>query len=151
MSIGFALAYGVSRVPNFAHGALYILTGYLTWIFLNRLGIPYAVAIIFSLTASALIGAALYRFILIRVRGMPISEIIASFGVGMAILELLRWAGLRGTTYMLPPFIDGTVTMAGVSVDLQRIIIAVSGVAVVAFLWFFTHYTKTGLALRSIA
>lgn len=151
MSIGFALAYGVSRVPNFAHGALYILTGYLTWIFLNRLGIPYAVAIIFSLTASALIGAALYRFILIRVRGMPISEIIASFGVGMAILELLRWVGLRGTTYMLPPFIDGTVTMAGVSVDLQRIIIAVSGIAVVAFLWFFTHYTKTGLALRSIA
>lgn len=151
MSIGFALAYGVSRVPNFAHGALYILTGYLTWIFLNRLGIPYAVAIIFSLTASALIGAALYRFILIRVRGMPISEIIASFGVGMAILELLRWAGLRGTTYMLPPFINGTVTMSGVSVDLQRIIIAVSGIAVVAFLWFFTHYTKTGLALRSIA
>jgi len=151
MSIGFALAYGVSRVPNFAHGALYILTGYLTWIFLNRLGIPYAVAIIFSLIASALTGAALYRFILIRVRGMPISEIIASFGVGMAILELLRWVGLRGTTYMLPPFIDGTVTMAGVSVDLQRIIIAVTGIAVVAFLWFFTHYTKTGLALRSIA
>lgn len=151
MSIGFALAYGVSRVPNFAHGALYILTGYLAWLFLNRMGLPYFLAILLSLAAAALIGAALYRFILIRVRGMPISEIIASFGIGMAILETLRWAGLRGTTFMLPPFVNGTVNIGGVPVDWQRIIIALAGVAVVALLWAFTHYTRMGLALRSIA
>lgn len=151
MSIGFALAYGVSRIPNFAHGALYILTGYVAWLFLNRLGMPYALAILLSLAVTALMGAALYQFILIRVRGMPISEIIASFGVGLAILELLRWAGLRGTTFMLPPFVQGTVTIAGVPVDLQRVIIAGAGAAVAAFLWFFTHYTKIGLALKSIA
>lgn len=151
MSIGFALAYGVSRIPNFAHGALYILAGYMTWLFLNRLGMPYILAVLLSLAATGLIGAGLYRFILIRVRGMPISEIIASFGVGLAILEFLRWAGLRGTTYMLPPFVNGTVTIAGVPVDWQRLTIAGAGLAVVALLWLFTHYTKTGLALRSIA
>lgn len=151
MSIGFALAYGVSRIPNFAHGALYVLAGYVTWLFLNRLGMPYGLAVVLSLAVTALAGAALYRFILIRVRGMPISEIIASFGVGMAILEFLRWAGLRGTTYMLPPFVNGSVTIAGVPVDMQRIIIAGAGIAVVACLWLFTHYTKIGLALRSIA
>lgn len=151
MSIGFALAYGVSRIPNFAHGALYVLAGYVTWLFLHRLGMPYGVAVVLSLAVTALAGAALYRFILIRVRGMPISEIIASFGVGMAILEFLRWAGLRGTTYMLPPFVNGSVTMAGVPVDMQRLIIAGAGIAVVACLWVFTHYTRIGLALRSIA
>jgi len=151
MSIGFALAYGVSRVPNFAHGALYILSGYLTWIFLNRLQLPYVLAILLSLMVAACIGAMLYRLILIRVRGMPISEIIASFGVGVAILELLRWFGLRGTTYMLPPFAKGMVYIFGVPVDLQRLIIVGAGIAVVALLWFFTHYTKIGLALRAIA
>lgn len=151
MSIGFALAYGVSRVPNFAHGALYILTGYMTWIFLNRMNVPYALAVFFSLTITALIGIAIYQIILIRIRGMPISEIIASFGVGVAILELLRWVGLRGATYMLPPFIEGTVVIVGVPVDIQRVIIVGAGVVVVAFLWFFTHYTKIGLALRAIA
>jgi len=29
MALGFALAYSVSRVPNFTYGALYVLTGYL--------------------------------------------------------------------------------------------------------------------------
>ena len=36
MALGFTLVYGVSRLPNFAHGALYVLTGYMTWIFMNR-------------------------------------------------------------------------------------------------------------------
>ena len=41
MSFGFALVYGVSRVPNFAHGALFILASYMAWIFLNRFDLPY--------------------------------------------------------------------------------------------------------------
>lgn len=151
MSIGFALAYGVSRIPNFAHGSLYILMGYFTWLFLNRAGLPYSVAVILSLMIIAIIGAALYQLILIRVRGMPISEIIASFGVGLAILELLRWAGLRGMTYMLPPFIDGTIKIFHVPLSYQRLIIIIVGVAMLFFLWYFTHYTKAGLALRAIA
>lgn len=151
LSIGFALVYGVSRVPNFAHGALYILTGYASWVFLNRLGLPYALAVLLSLVITALVGTFIYQVILIRVRGMPVSEIIASFAVGLAILEFLRWTGLRGATYMLPPFLEGSVTIAGVPVDLQRLVILVAGMAVVAVLWLFTHHTKIGLALRAIA
>ncbi len=151
MAIGFALVYGVSRVPNFAHGALYILTGYMVWVFLYSLGLPYFLAIILALLFIAAVGAALYRFIIIRVRGMPISEIIASFAVGMAILEFLRWAGLRGMTFILPPFVSGSVSIGGVPIDLQRVIIIIAGFVVMGALWAFTSYTKTGLALKAIA
>lgn len=151
MSVGFALVYGVSRVPNFAHGALFILTGYMTWIFLNRFGLPYLPAILLSLILITIIGALLYRVIIIRVRGMPVSEIIASFGVGLAILEYLRWSGLRGMAYMLPPFISGSTNILGVAIDYQRILIVIGGLGLLAFLWFFTTYTKTGLALKAIA
>ena len=75
MALGFTLVYGVSRLPNFAHGALYVLTGYIAWLLMNRLGLNYPLSILFSLCASAAIGAAMYYFILVRVRGMPISEI----------------------------------------------------------------------------
>lgn len=151
MSIGFALAYGVSRVPNFAHGALFILGGYLTWLFLFRFNIPYLFSALLAVIITALIGAGLYRFIIIRVRGMSISEIIASFGVGLAILEFLRWTGLRGTTYMLPSFFRGGVYIFDIPVDFQRITIVLSGIAILVFIWLFTSYTKTGLALKAIA
>jgi len=151
MSIGFALAYGVSRVPNFAHGALYILTGYMTWVFLNTFGLPYLLSIILALIFIAIVGYLLYQVILIRVRGMPISEIIASFGVGLAILEFLRWTGLRGMAYMLPLFVKGRVYIFNVPIDYQRIIIIGAGIAVLILLWLFTTYTKTGLSLKAIA
>ncbi len=30
-ALGFALVYGISRLPNFAHGALYVLSGFIAW------------------------------------------------------------------------------------------------------------------------
>jgi len=151
IAVGFTLVYGISRLPNFAHGALYILGGYITWNFLNKLGLNYAVAIILSIIIVALIGAAMYRFLLMRVRGMPDSEIIASFAIGLAIMEGLRWGGFVGQAYILPVFIEGAVDIAGTPIDFQRLIIVGGGLAVVAFLWLFTHYNKAGLALRAIA
>ncbi len=42
-------------------------------------------AAILAVLLTAAIGAALYRFVLLRVRGLVISEVIATFGVGLAI------------------------------------------------------------------
>lgn len=151
MAVGFTLVYGISRLPNFAHGALYVVTGFIVWSFVNTLGVPYLAAILLSLAITGLIGAAIYRFVLIRVRGMATSEIIASYAIGLAILEGLRWGGFKGMTYTLPVFIEGSVEIAGVPVDLQRIIVVGIGVVVVAFLWLFTHYNKIGLAFRGMA
>ncbi len=151
VAIGFALVYGISRQPNFAHGALYVLAGFLTWTFLLKLGLNYAVSIILSVLIIAGLGAALYRFLLIRIKGMEASEIIASFGIGLAIMEGLRFFGFRGKTYTLPMFLEGTVTVGNVPVDFQRLFIIGIGVVLVALLWVFTHYTKLGLALRAIA
>jgi branched-chain amino acid transport system permease protein len=150
-ALGFALVYGVSRLPNFAHGALYVLSGFITWTFVKSLDLNYLVSIILALIATGIIGALIYQFILIRIRGMEISEIMASYAMGLAILEGLRWGGFKGMTYTLPAFIGGSTEIAGVSVDYQRLLVVAIGAAVVAVLWLFTHYTKVGLALRGMA
>jgi branched-chain amino acid transport system permease protein len=150
-ALGFAMAYGVSRLPNFAHGALYVLSGFITWTLINSLGLNYVVSIILALIASGIIGALIYQFVLIRIRGMEISEIMASYAMGLAILEGLRWGGFKGMTYTLPAFIGGSTEIAGVSVDYQRLLVVAIGAAVVAVLWLFTHYTRVGLALRGMA
>jgi branched-chain amino acid transport system permease protein len=152
ISLGFTLVYSISRVPNFAHGALYIASGYLTWIFLNKfLGMPYLLAIILGIAITSAVGALIYQFILVRIRGMEISEIIATYAIGLAILEGLRWGGLRGGTFSLPAFFAGSVNIFGVSVDYQRIIIVGAGILTFALLYLFTRYTKIGLAFRGIA
>ena len=150
-ALGFAMVYGVSRLPNFAHGSLYILSGFVTWGFLNSLGLNYLLSIILAMVATGVIGALIYQFVLIRVRGMAISEIIATYAIGLAILEGLRWGGFKGMTYILPPFIEGSVTIADIPVDYQRLLVVGIGGALVVCLWLFTRYTRVGLALKGMA
>jgi branched-chain amino acid transport system permease protein len=157
VAVGFTLVYGVSRLPNFAHGALYVLVGFLTWSFINDLKLYYPLAIFFSLCISAILGALIYRLVLIRLRGLATSEIIASFAVGLIILEGLRLQGIGGFKgfigpfYVLPAFIDSKIRLAGVLIDAQRLIVILGGLALVVSIWLFTHYTKMGLSLRAIA
>jgi branched-chain amino acid transport system permease protein len=151
MALGFTLVYGISGLPNFAHGALYVITGFIVWTLMRTLGLPYLFAIPLALIAIGLIGAAIYYFILIRVRGMATSEIIASYAIGLAILEGLRWGGFKGLTYTLPVFIEGSWEVGGVMVDYQRILVVVIGAVVMALLWLFTHFNRIGLALRGMA
>ena len=149
LALGFSLIYGVSRIANFAHGAVYILTGFLVWSFL-KVGLNYPLAAVLAVAASALIGVGIYQGILIRVRGIIASEVIASFAVGMGIIELLKMAGFVGS-FGNPIFIGGSIEVGGVPVDYQRLIVVATAVVAVLLVSLFTRYTRAGLALRGIA
>jgi len=151
MAIGFNLTFGISGVSNFAYGALYILAAFATWIFMNLVGLPYFVSAILSILFTAAIGALMYRFILMRVRGQVLSEVIATFGIGLAILEFFRYLGFVGIEYTLPAFVDESFVIAGTYVDMQRILIVLFSVVLILLLWLFIHHTSIGLAFRGIA
>lgn len=151
MALGFTLVYGISRLPNFAHGALYVLAGFVAWVLLRSFSLGYLPSVLIAVAAVGLLGMAMYRFVLIRIRGMPISEIIASYAIGLFILEGLRWRGLKGMTFTLPVIVPGGVELLGVPVDFQRILVVVIAAAILLGLWGFTRFTKIGLALRGIA
>ncbi|UCF95270.1 MAG: branched-chain amino acid ABC transporter permease [Desulfobacterales bacterium] len=151
LAIGFNLTFGISGVANFAYGALYILSAYLSWMLLNLVGLPFLLAALISILLTMLFGALMYRFVLLRVRGQALSEVIATFGIGLAILEMFRYMGFVGFEYTLPVFSDHSLMIAGAYVDMQRILIVVIGVILILGLWVFTHHTSLGLAFRGIA
>ncbi len=151
VALGFALVYGISRLPNFAHGALYVTAGFLVWSFLRALALNYVLSIVISVLITGIIGSLIYRAILIRIRGMAISEIVASYAIGLAIIEAFRFWGFKGMTYTLPSFTKKTIVIGDVPVDGHRVLVVVLGVLVMGSLWAFTHYTKMGLALRGMA
>ena len=151
VALGFNLTFGISGVANFAYGALYILGALLCWIFFNTIGLPFLVAVTLAVILTAIAGALMYRFILLRIRGMALSEVIATFGIGLAILELLKYLGFIGFEYSLPVILDDSIEFGMVIIDMQRVFIVIIGMAMAGFLWFFTHHTRTGLRFRGIA
>jgi branched-chain amino acid transport system permease protein len=150
-ALGFSLTFGLCGVANFAHGGLYILAGFLAWIFMNSLGLPSVVAMLLAVVVVGGLGALLYRFILMPVRGIVLSEVISTFAVGVAILELFRWLGFTTYDFSLPVFIVGSVDIASVSIDYQRLFIIGVGLLLALLLWIFTHHTNIGLALRGMS
>lgn len=150
-ALGFSLTFGLSKVANFAHGGLYLFAGFVAWLILHNLGLPYGVAIIAAILLTGGVGALIYQFILLRVRGTELSEVISTFAVGVAILELFRYLGFVTYEFNLPPFVKGQMQLLGVSIDYQRVFVIAVGLVLAVLLWLFTHHTKIGLALRGIA
>jgi branched-chain amino acid transport system permease protein len=151
MAIGFNLTFGISGVANFAYGAFYVFAAYGIWGMLNLLHIPYLPAVLIAVLVNVLMGALIYRFVLLRVRGQALSEVIATFGIGLAILELFSYFGWVGFEYTLPVFVDQSFIIAGTYVDFQRLAILGFSALLISALWLFTHHTATGLAFRGIA
>jgi branched-chain amino acid transport system permease protein len=150
-AIGLSLTFGISGVANFAIGGLYVLAGYLPWLLISNLGLPYPIAVLISLIISAILGAAIFWAILLRVRGYMLAEVIGTFAIGIAILETIRASGLVGFGAKIPPFVQGTTSVFGVLIDYQRLFIILIALVLIVGLWLFTRRTKIGLAFRGIA
>jgi len=151
IALGFSLTFGISGIANFAYGAFYIIGGLLTFELFIDLGLPYFLSAIIAIGIVGLLGFAFYWGVLLRLRGMLLNEVIATFAVGIAILQLLRWKGFYGYRYALPVFVKGSVEIGGVAVDYQRLFIIGVGVILVLFIYLFTHHTRVGLSFRGIA
>ncbi len=151
IALGFSLTFGISGLANFAHGAFYLLGGILTWIFMNQLGVPYFFSALISIIVVGLFGFFLYWGLMLRLRGLAINEVIATLATAVVIIEVLRYLGFSGFTYVLPEFIKGSVQIGKSWVDYQRIFLVAIGIALIIFLYFFTHRTKIGLSFRAIS
>ncbi|KJR45513.1 High-affinity branched-chain amino acid transport system permease protein LivH [Desulfosporosinus sp. I2] len=150
-AIGFSLTFGLSGVANFAHGAMYLTAGFIAWMLINYLGLSPLVAMLLTVVLMGILGALIYRIILMPVRGIVLSEVISTFALGVALIEFFRWKGFTSFDFSLPPFVKGSIEIFGVTIDYQRLIIIGIALIIALFLWYFTHYTNTGLALRGMA
>ena len=150
-ALGFSLTFGLSGVANFAHGGLYLLSGFLAWMLVHYLKLPFPLAALATIVLVGALGAAIYRTVLMSVRGIVLSEVISTFAVGVAIVEFFRWKGFTTYDFSLPVFVRGGVEIAGVAVDYHRLCIVALGIGLALGLWAFTRFTKIGLALRGMS
>ncbi|MEW6665215.1 MAG: branched-chain amino acid ABC transporter permease [Thermodesulfobacteriota bacterium] len=150
MAIGFSLTFGISGIANFAYGSYYVLAAYCAWYLFHLFSFPYALSAVVSILLVALFGGLIFRFVLLRIHGQVISEVIGTFAVGLIISELLIYF-VGGYGRELPAFVDASIPIGDTYIDGHRIIVVLLCAIMVFGLWLFTHYTRTGLAFRAIA
>src|SRR5690242_13812571 len=75
LSAGFSLIFGLMRIPNLMHGSFFMLGAYFGVSFLNH-GVNFWLAALLSGTAMAAIGALIERFLLRRLAGQELAQVL---------------------------------------------------------------------------
>jgi branched-chain amino acid transport system permease protein len=149
MCSGLALIYGLRRVVNFAHGALYMLGAYLGYSV--ALHSNFWVALVAAPAVMALIGVLLdrYGFRLLQDRE-PLTVVLVTFGLLLVIEDVVQtiW-GKSNLSVQTPELLNFSVDVFGTALPAYRIGVIVIGAGVALGLSLWLRYSKVGLFVRA--
>jgi len=151
VALGLTLVYGILHIPNFAHGALYMMGGYITFIMMTKYDLHYWIAILISIIVVGLIGVLMERLVFYPLRDAPpIHDKIAAIGV---LLFLEAFAQYQwGAEYQNMPTPYGQVIeLFGLTFTMQRLIIIISAIVVMILLYLFLKKTFTGASIIAMS
>lgn len=146
---GFTLIFGLLRVVNLAHGALYLLGGYLGMTVAQLSG-SFFLGVLGATAAIALTGFLLDRFLLERVKNQDLKQVLLTLGVALVLndLALVIWGG-DALTVPVPQALRGAAQIAGVFYPKYRIFVVFAGIATFIFLWLLYNKTRLGALIRA--
>jgi branched-chain amino acid transport system permease protein len=150
LAIGFSLIFGVARIVNIAHTAFYMLASYALYGLLVIGGMPLVLAIPLAVVAVVALSLVCYKLVIEPVRQHESAVLIATIALALIFQESLL-VSFGGSFLGIPAAVDGFVSVLGVRVSNQRLIILVVVAATLAATWFLLYRTKLGLAIRASA
>ncbi len=151
LSLGLAIIFGLLNVVNFAHGALYMLGGYASWMLLNYLGINYWWALLISPLVVGVLGVVIELSLVKRLKGIdPIYGLLLLFGVSLIIEGLMRELyGISGQTYPVPKELTGGWRLGFMVLPIYRGWVVFAALVVCLTTWFVIEKTRLGSYLRA--
>ncbi len=151
VALGLTLVYGILAIPNFAHGALYMVGAFASFYLTSALGLGYWSAMLVSAACVALLAVVAERLVFHPLRNAPeLSPMIAAIGL-LLFLEAGAQA-LCGANYhrMSSPY-SGVMHWGGVIAPTQRLLIIAGAFVLVAALQLFLHRTVLGASILAVA
>jgi branched-chain amino acid transport system permease protein len=174
-ALGYTLVFSILGIINFAHGAVFTLGAYFTYIFMGGafgfngllanlrlpIALPFAIALILSGTLSGLVGIAIERLAfrpLRRRNADPLLTVVSSLGVAFVIVNVIQYlVGAETYTFpantygSLPPAINFGSTDNPIPIRTVQIVIFGVSVVILGVLTYLINGTKYGKAMQAVA
>ena len=150
LASGFTLSFGLMRVVNMAHGAYYLLGGYVG-LSVARASGSFTLALVCGGLAVVVLGYFVDRFLLRRTGENHLAQVLLTVGVAFVIGDVaLRVWGGDFLKVPVPPALRGTIELPGGLVyPAYRFVLIVFGAAVAALLWVLYRRTQIGAVIRA--
>jgi len=157
IAIGYTMVYGVLRLINFAHGDVYMVGAYVGLTLVNRMGVGFAstlpgFATLFVLTMiiCGLLGVTIERFAYRPLRTAPrLTALITAIGVSL-LLETVAQMIWGAQPSFYPTLLSAApIRFLGLELNINRLIILIASVLLMAVLWYVVTRTRVGKAMRA--
>ncbi len=149
-SLGLTLIYGVGRIVNFAHGALFS-AGAFVGMALAKSGQPFWVCLVAAPLILAAAGMLLDWAVLARIRDRPMLDgLLLTFGLALAVTGILYASGGRIVQiFPIPQQLTGSTFIGPVGLPTYRLFLAVFAAHLMLALLVCLAKTKWGLRVRA--
>ncbi|MFP4193613.1 MAG: branched-chain amino acid ABC transporter permease [Desulfosalsimonas sp.] len=151
VALGLTLVMGILNIPNFAHGHLYMLGGYLLFFFGITLGMGYWPGFVMAVIVMAVVGVVMERIVYRPLNEQPhINAFIAAVGSLMFLesFALVVW-GAQGLRISNPH--PQMVNFIGITMSAQRLLVVIGAIVLILGLHLFMKKTVVGTTIEAVA
>ena len=148
VATGLMIILGVMKLINFAHGAFLTIGGYAAYIATVAGWSPWA-AIPFAAVVGLALGLVVEYVIVRPLYARPLDAILATWGLGIIIGQLITIGFGREVQFVEPP-ISGAVEFLGLSYSTYRLLLVLVAVVIGAGLTGLLYFTRFGLNARAV-
>jgi branched-chain amino acid transport system permease protein len=149
-ALGFTIIFGMLRVVNFAHGALFMIGAYAGLFIAERTG-SFWWALLLAPIGVGVLGLVIERLLIRPLYGRsPDDPILLTFGLGYVLVEGVRMLfGSDGVPFSTPPALVGVVNLGIGFFPLYRLFVIGVVAFILVLLWLALEKTKFGLVVRA--
>jgi branched-chain amino acid transport system permease protein len=146
---GFTLIFGLLRIVNLAHGALYLLGGYIGFTVAMRTG-SFMLGGAAAIAAAAVAGLVLSEGLLRFVEGHDLRQVLLTLGVAFVVndMALVAWGG-DTFTVPVPDMLRGAVQIFGLYYPTYRLFVLIAGCVIFVALLLLLQHTRIGALIRA--
>ena len=151
LSLGLAVIFGMLNIVNFAHGALFMMGAFVSWMLLNYAGIGYFPALLLAPLIVGAFGMLMEKTIISRLYKLDhLYGLLLTFGVALVIEGLFRNTyGSSGMPYQIPAILQGATNVGFMFLPNYRAWVVLAAAVVCLATWIIIEKTSLGATLRA--
>jgi len=151
IALGLTVVFGIFGIAHFAHGSAAMSGGYLTFVLVERGGLPFLPAMLLAMVAGAGLGLLLERLAYRPVRDAPhINAFIIALGLTM-VLEGGNLLLFGPDQVVIQTPYRGVYTVGGVAIAELRVQVMLTTLVALAAMGLLVSRTRAGRAIRAMA